>query len=102
MIEQAGSEIGYINVETLAQHEMILNTLLESPIDLIVDCSVKVLGLTFLNKIFTHQKKVKKCFVIVLPVELHNNYPETWDLVPTKKEALDFISFEQIQRDLGF
>ena len=24
------------------------------------------------------------------------------ELVPTKTEALDFISFEQMQRDLGF
>ena len=45
---------------------------------------------------------MKRCFVIILPLEQKSNYPESWDLVPTKKEALDFISFEQIQRKLGF
>ena len=38
----------------------------------------------------------------IIPIENKINYPESWDLVPTKQEALDFISFEQIQRELGF
>jgi hypothetical protein len=32
---------------------------------------------------------------------MKHSYPSQWVVVPTKKEALDFIAFEQMQRDLG-
>ena len=40
--------------------------------------------------------------MIILPVEKQEEYSADWNLVPSMKEALDFISFEQMQRDLGF
>ena len=57
---------------------------------------------TDLMEIFNHQQKVGYCFVLILSPEQPHNFPSEWIIVPTKTEALDFISFEQMQRDLGF
>ena len=48
------------------------------------------------------QKQKNRCIVFILPLEQQINYPENWDFVPTKAEALDFIFLERMQRDLGF
>jgi len=49
-----------------------------------------------------HQEKEGMCFVILLSPEQSHPFSSAWVVVPTKTEALDFISFEQMQRDLGF
>ena len=54
------------------------------------------------REIYNYQIEQNRCFVIILPVEKQTNFPELWDLAPTKTEALDLISFGQIQRELNF
>ena len=71
-------------------------------LDLIIDCSKTIPKKSFLSEIWSFQKTHNRCFVIIIPLEQKTNYPESWDLVPTKQEALDLISFEQMQRELGF
>ena len=69
--------------------------------DLIIDCSLDILPLTVLKFIETFQRNSNYCFVIIIPLGMKHFYPSEWVIVPTKKEALDFIAFEQMQRDLG-
>ena len=69
--------------------------------DLIIDCSFDILPLTVLKFIETFQRNSNYCFVIIIPLGMKHSYPSEWVVVPTKKEALDFIAFEQMQRDLG-
>jgi hypothetical protein len=54
-----------------------------------------------LKPIELFQKGSNHCFVIIIPTEIKHSYPSEWVIVPTKTEALDYISFVQMQRDLG-
>jgi hypothetical protein len=57
--------------------------------------------LLFLN-ISTQKKKNGTSFVIVnLDVDA-DNFPETFNIVPTLQEAEDIIEMEAIERELGF
>ena len=69
--------------------------------DLIIDCSFDILPLTVLKFIEKFQRNSNYCFVVIIPLSMKHSYPSEWVVVPTKKEALDFIAFEQMQRDLG-
>ena len=69
--------------------------------DLIIDCSFNILPLKTIKFIETLQRNSNYCFVIIIPLGMKHSYPSEWVVVPTKKEALDFIAFEQMQRDLG-
>ena len=69
--------------------------------DLILDCSLDILPLTVLKFIEKFQRNSNYCFVVIIPLGIKHSYPSEWVVVPTKKEALDFIAFEQMQRDLS-
>ena len=69
--------------------------------DLIIDCSLNILPLKSIKFIETFQRNSNYCFVIIIPLGMKHSYPSEWVVVPTKKEALDFIAYEQMQRDLG-
>ena len=71
-------------------------------VDLILDCTtVKVShsDLAVLQKLIDSKKGV---LVLLDPELLQEIEAEQWNIVPTLQEALDFISFERMQRDLGF
>ena len=55
-----------------------------------------------LKTLLATQKKIGKQLVIVAEHAVIPEFPGSWALVPTKTEAVDFILFEQMQRDLGF
>jgi hypothetical protein len=57
--------------------------------------------LLFLNYANEHQKNGTS-FVIVLKDVNIDDFPETFNIVPTMVEAEDVIEMENIQRDLGF
>jgi hypothetical protein len=40
--------------------------------------------------------------VVVVSTDQIDSLPMDWNAVPTQEEAFDFISFERMQRDLGF
>ncbi len=47
--------------------------------------------------------KSNKCsFVLVLPSVDIDDFPETFNIVPTLTEAEDIVEMEMIERDLGF
>ena len=102
MIQVERSEVGYIDAASLNAKEDFKKVLRQQLFDLIIDCNNIIPDTSILSEIYLFQKKNNRCLVLILPLEKKSNYPEYLNLVPTKTEALDFISFEQIQRDLGF
>lgn len=55
-----------------------------------------------LEPLVNYQQRQKKTLVWVLSTRYSNLLPSEWPTVPTMQEALDYIQFEQMQRDLGF
>ncbi len=102
MIKFEGKGIGYIDALNLDDKLDFKRVLRQQLFDLVIDCNKTIPDTSLLLEIYSFQKTNNRCFVIILPIEQQINYPESWDLVTTKIEALDFISFEQMQRDLGF
>jgi hypothetical protein len=103
MIQLESPDIGYLEAGAVNKNEnQLFSKLQQLTVDLIIDCSSLVLSTEVVNSIKEHQEKINRIFVVILPVEQHGHYPENWNCVPTKTEALDFVAFEQMQRDLGF
>ena len=102
MIKVEESGIGFIDVVNLERKEDLKKKLKKQLLDLIIDCTKTIPDTSLLSEIHSFQMTLNRCFIIILPLEQKSNYPESWDSAPTKQEALDFISFEQIQRELGF
>ena len=103
MIYWEENQIAFCNsTDFLKEEKNILIQLKEkSGKDLIIDCSFDILPLTVLKFIENFQRNSNYCFVVIIPLGMKHSYPSEWVVVPTKKEALDFIAFEQMQRDLG-
>jgi hypothetical protein len=103
MILQEEFGIGCVLMQEVEnQFEELTQSLQNNDQDLIVDCSNCQPNFPFLKKIKSHQENVNRCLVLLLPVNQQTEQLGEWNFVPTKTEALDFISFEQMQRDLGY
>ena len=102
MLKTEEEGIGYLDAIYLNNSDDINSVLKQKPLDLIIDCTKNVPDNTLLSEIYNFQIEQNRCFVIILPVEKQINFPDIWDLAPTKTEALDLISFGQIQRELNF
>ena len=83
------------------KHDELLKELIISKSDLIIDCSKIIPNESVLIRLAEHQKKITKCFVVIIPPERQKILINDFNFVPTKKEAYDFVYFEQLQRDLG-
>ena len=103
MIYWEENQIAFCNsTDFLKEEKNLLIQLKEkSGKDLIIDCSFDILPVAVLKSIETFQRNFNYCFVIIIPLGKKHSYPSEWIVVPSKKEALDFITFEQMQRDLG-
>ena len=97
-----GQGIGYLDAMNLYNSDDINSILKQKPIDLIIDCTKNIPDKSLLSEIYNYQNEQNRCFVVILPLEKQTDFPEFWDLAPTKTEALDLISFGQIQRELNF
>ena len=103
MIHWEDNNIAYFNlISTLQNKEIFFLCSKGMGFDLILDCKNYLFNLSEFEYIALHQQKEGNCFVLILSSEQSHNLPSEWIAVHTKKEALDFISFEQMQRDLGF
>jgi len=104
MIHIDDNEIGNVTAEQLDQEK---NTCMEQlsadqAFDLIIDCTNSLLDLTVLENIKAIiESKGRTLVVLVLKSDL-DSLAMDWNVVPTREEAQDFISFERMQRDLGF
>jgi|TARA_A200000113_G_scaffold77465_1_gene68317 hypothetical protein len=104
MIHIDDNEIGNVTAEQLDQEK---NTCMEQlsgdqAFDLIIDCTNSLLDLMVLENIKAIiDSKGRTLVVLVLKSDL-DSLAMDWNVVPTREEAQDFISFERMQRDLGF
>ena len=103
MISVDDQGIGYTDFLKIFKNQPeFFNFFLKTKIDFIIDCSKVIASRKFIEKVLSHQNDVKKCLVIIIPFDKNKKLNEKWNIVPTKTEAFDFISLEQIQRKLGF
>tara|TARA_Y100000992_G_C20978204_1_gene356008 strand:+ start:229 stop:537 length:309 start_codon:yes stop_codon:yes gene_type:complete len=102
MITLERSDIGLIDALNINNEENWKSKLALHDLDLIIDCKNVQLNFSLLKELIKYQKGKNRCIVIILPVEQQIEYPENLNLVPSKVEALDFISLERMQRDLEF
>ena len=102
MFKKQNKEINYVDLSSFDTNQNnLLDELIFSKLDLIIDCSKIVPKESFLIKLAAHQKKITRCFVVIISSSIQNKFINNFNFVPTKKEAFDFVYFEQIQRDLG-
>jgi hypothetical protein len=104
MIRFDENEVGKISVEQFLKcRALCIERLKNEPsFDLILDSTNSSLPyeeLSELNSLLLSNSRV--LVVIVATDQMEDLYSE-WNLVPTLQEAEDFISFERMQRDLGF
>lgn len=77
----------------------------KNPQDIIIDASdqnkisASEMLIAFGKTVAEHQKTLVLIFPTTGLSELNS---ADWNVVPTQQEAEDFISFERMQRDLGF
>ena len=104
MIRFDENEVGKISVEQFLKcRALCIERLKNEPsFDLILDSTNSSLPyeeLSELNSLLLSKSRV--LVVIVATDQMEDLYSEL-NLVPTLQEAEDFISFERMQRDLGF
>ena len=102
MFKKQSKEINYVDFGSFNnKQKQLLEELIIAKLDLIIDCSKIIPKESFLIKLAAHQKKITKCFVVIISSNIQNKFINNFNFVPTKKEAFDFVYYEQIQRDLG-
>ena len=98
MIHIDDNEIGNVTAEQLDQEK---NTCMEQlsgdqAFDLIIDCTNSLLDLMVLENIKAIiDSKGRTLVVLVLKSDL-DSLAMDWNVVPTREEAQDFISFERV------
>jgi uncharacterized HAD superfamily protein len=104
MIQIDTSQIGYVTSSEFVKYKEECKAQLEGEpqFDLILDCNKKVLAVKELKKVFMSLKANARILVIIVSKDDLDTLPVDWNVVPTLEEAKDFISFERMQRDLGF
>ena len=101
MFKKQNKEINYVDLSSFNTNQNnLLEELITIKLDLIIDCSKIVPKESFLIKLAAHRKKITKCFVVIISSSIQDKFINNFNFVPTKKEAFDFVYFEQIQRDL--
>lgn len=101
MFNNQNKEINYVDFSSFNNEQnKLLEELMIAKLDLIIDCSKIIPKESFLIKLAAHQKKITKCFVVIISSSIKDKFINNFNFVPTKKEAFDFVYFEQIQRDL--
>ena len=105
MIEILEKEIYQVAVKYFPTQLATLIKALEAhmPGDLIVELPQPFEGSPkALEELHEYQQNKNRLVVWVLPQSGVAELPTEWACVPTLQEALDYIQFEQMQRDLGF
>ena len=103
MIDIKQQGIGYTDFAKIYENQLeFMKYFINTKIDFIIDCIEVAPKKEFIEKIFEHQKNEKKCLEIVIENDINLKYNKELNIIPTKIEAFDFISFEQIQREIGY
>ena len=104
MISIGENKIGNISTDQFINNRIICLEQLNFNLtfDLILDCSKTILPIEDLLQLESLLLKKSRILVVVVSKEKIDFLPKELNVVPTSSEANDFISFERIQRDLGF
>ena len=104
MILIGKNEIGVISSDQFINNRIICLEQLNFNLtfDLILDCSKTILPIEDLFELESLLLKKSRILVVVVSKDKMDFLPNELNLVPTSSEANDFISFERMQRDLGF
>ena len=104
MILIGENEIGTISSDQFINDRIICLEQLNFNLtfDLILDCSKTILPIEDLLELDSLMLKKSRILVIVLSKDKIDFLPSELNVAPTSSEANDFISFERIQRHLGF
>mgnify|MGYP001345826623 FL=1 len=104
MIRIDENEIGRISAEQVLKNKAncIEQLKLEPTFDMMLDCSNALLPDEDLNEFNSLLLSKSRVLVVIMRTDQMDVLTSDWNLVPTLKEAEDFISLERIQRDLGF
>ena len=104
MIQWEENNAAYLKAKAYVENkELLFSNLKEHQgFDLILNCETYLPKIEELATLALHQQNLGRCLVLILSPELSDHFPSNWVTVPTKTEALDFISFKQMQRDLDF
>jgi len=97
-------EIGTISTDQFINQKISCLTQLDSELgfDLILDCSKALLPIEDLVKLQSLLFRNSRILVLIVSYNEIDFLPVEFNTVPTLREANDFISFERMQRDLGF
>ena len=103
MIHIDDNEIGNVKAEQLDQEKNTYMVQLsgDKVFDLIIDCTNSLLDLSDLENIKAIIESKGRTLVVLVSKSDLDSLAMDWNVVPTRKEAQDFISFERMQRDLG-
>ena len=104
MIHVDDNEIGNVTAEQLDQEKNACMEYLsgDQAFDLIIDCTNSLLDLADLENIKAMIESKGRTLVVLVSKSDLDSLAMHWNVVPTREEAQDFISFERMQRDLGF
>ena len=103
MIHIDDNEIGNVKAEQLDQEKNTCMVQLsgDKVFDLIIDCTNSLLDLSDLENIKAIIESKGRTLVVLVSKSDLDSLAMDWNVVPTRKEAQYFISFERMQRDLG-
>ena len=103
MIHIDDNEIGNVKADQLDQEKNTCMVQLsgDKVFDLIIDCTNSLLDLSDLENIKAIIESKGRTLVVLVSKSDLDSLAMDWNVVPTRKEAQDFISFERMQRDLG-
>ena len=103
MIQLEENEIGILVADQFLKEKSSTIEALKAlgAVDVILDCSEHTVSVKDLKLLKSLVIANSRCFVMVIPTDRMQDFPEELNVVPTRKVAEDFISFERMQRDLG-
>ncbi len=105
MIEAHENNIYSVSEKNLPKNPVVLLEALQTKAaaDLIIAMPTAPLwSLADMTSLVNYQQQQNRLLVWILDATSSFSMPAEWHRVPTFQEALDYVQFEQMQRDLGF
>ena len=100
MIHIDDNEIGNVTAEQLDQEKNACMEYLsgDQAFDLIIDCTNSLLDLADLKNIKAMIESKGRTLVVLVSKSDLDSLAMNWNVVPTREEAQDFISFERVHK----
>ena len=89
MFKKQNKEINYVDFSNFNnQQNKLLEELIISKLDLIIDCSKIIPKESFLIKLAAHQKKITKCFVVIISSSIQKQVHQQFQFCTNKKRSI--------------